>query len=189
MSRRLLTVDGLCSGYREPVTRSLSFAVDAGEVVGLSGPNGSGKSTILRVLTGEARIFSGRVARRPELRIAYQPQAGLGAGSRELPLRACELLRLMAVATENLPPLLQTLLDVRLDRLSGGQRQLLAVWAAIGQPADLLLLDEPTNNLDPDGEALLTCALRSLPGTRAALVISHERNFLEGVADRLVEVG
>ena len=183
---RLLSIDGLRAGYEGPVVGPLDFFVEAGEVVGLSGPNGCGKSTVMRVFTGEATIFSGAVNRADGLRVAYQPQTGFE--TTETPLRVREVLGLMDVGASDLPERLRRLLDVRMDRLSGGQRQLLVVWAAIGHPADLLLLDEPTNNLDPDGEALLVETLRNLTPGRAALVISHERDFLEKVADRMVEV-
>lgn len=186
MATRLLTIEGLRAGYEGPVVGPLDFCVDAGEVVGLAGPNGCGKSTVMRVLTGEAAMFDGRIARADGLRVAYQPQTGFAAA--ETPLRVREVLRLMDVDPSRLPERLRLLLDERMDRLSGGQRQLLMVWGAIGHPSDLLLLDEPTNNLDPDGEALLVRTLRALTPDRAVLVISHERDFLEQVADRLVEV-
>ncbi|SEO72092.1 ABC transporter [Aquisalimonas asiatica] len=186
MTTRLLTAEGLRAGYEGPVIGPLDFFVGAGEVVGLSGPNGCGKSTIMRVLTGEATVFSGRITRSDGLRLAYQPQTGFDTG--ETPLRVREVLRLMDVDAATLPERLRALLDVRVDRLSGGQRQLLMVWAAVGHPADLLLLDEPTNNLDPDGEALLAETLGTLGSQRGALVISHEQDFLRQVAHRLVEV-
>ena len=190
MTTRLLTVDGLRAGYEGPVVGPLDFCVESGEVVGLAGPNGCGKSTVMRVLTGEANIFGGSVRRREGLRLAYQPQYGLNTGgtTTEIPLRVREVLGLMAVSLDMLPQRLSTLLDVRVDRLSGGQQQLLMVWAAIGHPSDLLLLDEPTNNLDVDGEALLADTLRSLAPGRSALVISHERDFLTQVVDRMVEI-
>ncbi|QIT56208.1 ATP-binding cassette domain-containing protein [Aquisalimonas sp. 2447] len=190
MTTRLLTVDGLRAGYEGPVVGPLDFFVEAGEVVGLAGPNGCGKSTVMRVLTGEASVFAGTVTRREALRVAYQPQYGLNTGGAvsEIPLRVREVLRLMDVPADTLPARLAALVDVRVDRLSGGQQQLLMVWAAIGHPADLLLLDEPTNNLDTDGEALLADTLRSLAPGRAALVISHERDFLTQVVDRMVEI-
>jgi ATPase subunit of ABC transporter with duplicated ATPase domains len=183
----LITLDGVRAGYEAPVVGPLSFAVRPGEVVGLSGPNGCGKTTVMRVLTGEARVFAGRVERGPELDIAYQAQQGIEL--EELPLRALELFRLMSDADPGaLPARLQRILDRRIDRLSGGERQLLTVWSVLSHPARLLLLDEPTNNLDPDGEQLLSDALRGQAGHRGVLVISHENGFLQRVCDRLVEV-
>ncbi len=183
----LITFEGVRAGYEAPVVGPLSFAVRAGEVVGLSGPNGCGKTTAMRVLTGEARLFEGRVERGPQLDIAYQAQQGIEV--EELPLRALELFRLMSDADPGaLPARLQRILDRRIDRLSGGERQLLTVWSVLSHPARLLLLDEPTNNLDPDGERLLGEALCRTRGERGVLLISHELAFLERVCDRLVEV-
>jgi ATPase subunit of ABC transporter with duplicated ATPase domains len=77
----------------------------------------------------------------------------------------------------------------RVDRLSGGQFQLLNAWACLAGDAGLVLLDEPTNNLDPDGEALLVELLRRRPEGRTVLLVSHERPFLDQVADRVLELG
>ena len=184
----LITFEGVRAGYEAPVVGPLSFAVRPGEVVGLSGPNGCGKTTVMRVLTGEAQVFAGRVERSPGLAIAYQAQQGIELD--ELPLRAREVFRLMSDADPGeLPERLQRTLDQRIDRLSGGERQLIMVWSVLSHPGRLLLLDEPTNNLDPDGERLLGEALcRTKGGERGVLLISHELAFLERVCDRLVEV-
>jgi zinc transport system ATP-binding protein len=87
------------------------------------------------------------------------------------------------------PPRLAAWLDQRVDSLSGGQFQILSVWAVLGGPADLVLLDEPTNNLDPEGETILAHALQGGLEDRAVLLVSHERAFLERVSSRLLEVG
>jgi len=186
MTEALLEVDGLVAGYRGPVIGPLSFSLYPGEVVGLSGANGSGKSTVLRAVTGSARVFGGHIRQRPGARVAYQAQQPMEPG--ELPMRGSELLALMDADEATLPPRLRELLHLRVDRLSGGQRQLLLVWAALGHPADILFLDEPTNNLDPDGVDLLVQTLNQLPCYRSALVISHEQRFLDKVAHRVVEV-
>ncbi|MCC5812127.1 MAG: ATP-binding cassette domain-containing protein [Ectothiorhodospiraceae bacterium] len=188
MADALLTVTDLVAGYRGPVVGPLSFSLYPGEVVGLTGGNGVGKSTVLRALTGQATRFEGAVRRRADSRYAYQDQQP--PEIQELPLRAGELLALNAGSLPTtLPARLNALLDQRVDRLSGGQRQLLLVWAALLHPGEILLLDEPTNNLDTDGEALLVATLSELPAGRGALVISHEPDFLDRVADRVVEVG
>ncbi|WP_258868154.1 ATP-binding cassette domain-containing protein [Alkalilimnicola ehrlichii] len=182
----LLKVEGLVAGYAEPVVGPFSFTVGENEIVGLAGPNGSGKSTLLRALVGAARRFRGSIERAASLQLAYQSQHG--NRPEELPLKARELVRLMDGDAAALPPRLQALSDVRLDRLSGGQRQLFYVWAALSNPAPLVLLDEPTNNLDPKGVALLEQRLLDLEPGRAAVVVSHESEFLRRVCSRVIEL-
>ena len=65
---------------------------------------------------------------------------------------------------------------------------MLSVWAAIGGDAELVLLDEPTNNLDPQGELVLATEFEGGLHRRAALVVSHERRFLDRVCSRVLEV-
>ncbi len=186
MSETLLAVTDLVAGYEGPVVGPLSFELAAGEVVALTGANGAGKSTVLRALTGQARLFGGVIRRGGGVRLAYQAQQAPDIG--ELPLRAREFLALTGTPDPaRLPERLQRLLHLRLDRLSGGQRQLFLVWAALLHPGRVLLLDEPSNNLDTDGERLLAEALAALPPERGALVISHEPDFLARVAHRVVE--
>ena len=86
------------------------------------------------------------------------------------------------------PANLERLLDRRLDRLSGGQFQLMCVWSAQATEADLVLLNEPTNNLDPSSEQLLQEILAAEQRLRSVLLVSHEREFLEACCTRVVEV-
>lgn len=182
----LLRLQDIEAGYQRPLVGPLSFAVNPGEVVVLQGANGAGKSTLLRALTGQARVFAGRHQCAPGVSIGYQCQhSPLPA---ELPVTGAEFLQAAGANTARLPARLRDLLPWRLDRLSGGQWQLLRVWAVLAQPAQLLLLDEPTNNLDPEGEALLSDALASLEPGRGVLLVCHEAAFVAGVAARKVEV-
>lgn len=187
MSDSLLVTDGLVAGWEEPVTPPLSLALAAGEIVGLVGPNGAGKSTYLSALTGGGRIFDGRLDKRPGLRLALQTQASPPFAG--LPLSGVELLRLTGATPAGLPPWLADKLAWRLDRLSGGQRHFLALWAILQAPADVVLLDEPTNNLDVAGVAHLGDALRRRAGEGAGLlVVSHDHNFVDTVCHRIVTV-
>lgn len=184
----LLRAEGLVAGWQKPATQAVDFSLAAGEVVGLTGPNGVGKSTLLAAFAGRARIFSGRIEQQKGLRLALQtqdipPVVGL-------PLSGRELLALTGAGAAGLPPWLAGRIDMRLDRLSGGQRHYLALWAILQAPADLVLLDEPTNNLDAAGVAHLTAHLRERAEAGAGVVVvSHDAAFVETVCDRVVLLG
>ena len=185
MSALLVSARALVAGWERPATAPLEFALESGRILGLTGPNGVGKTTLLSALAGRARVFSGALERRPGLRLSLQtqdvpPVAGV-------PLSGRELLALTGAARDGLPPWLAGRLDDRLDRLSGGQRHYLALWAVLRAPADLILLDEPTNNLDAAGVAHLTSALRRLAGSGTGIVVvSHDHEFVEAVCDRVI---
>jgi ATPase subunit of ABC transporter with duplicated ATPase domains len=116
-------------------------------------------------------------------------QAQVPSRLREIPVTGVEILRLTGADHHEVPAPVRPLLDLRLDRMSGGQYQLLNVWACLGCGAELVFLDEPTNNMDPRATAALEeVVLSSREGGRGLLVVSHEHDFLERVATRLVEV-
>lgn len=184
----LLRAENLIAGWQSAATEAVDLVLAAGEIVGLTGPNGVGKSTLLAAFAGRAQIFSGRIELRRGLRLALQtqdipPVVGL-------PLSGRELLALTAAGAGGLPPWLSERLDLRLDRLSGGQRHYLALWAILQAPADLILLDEPTNNLDAAGVGHLTAHLRERAEAGAGIiVVSHDAAFVEAVCDRVVVLG
>lgn len=181
----LLHLEGLVAGWQQPATRPVELSLAAGEIVGLTGPNGVGKSTVLAAIAGRARVFSGRLTRPAGLRLALQTQDVPPVVG--VPLSGRELLALTGASPIGLPPWLADRLDQRLDRLSGGQRHYLALWAVLDTPADLLLLDEPTNNLDRAGVAHLARHLRDLAaGGRGILVVSHDAGFVAAACDRVV---
>jgi ATPase subunit of ABC transporter with duplicated ATPase domains len=184
----LLTVDAVVAGYRDPVVGPISLTVDEREIVGLAGPNGSGKTTLLGAVVGTSRVFSGRVRRHPGLRVAVQAQRL--ARLPEMPLTGADLLHATDAHRHPVPDAIAPLLALRLDRLSGGQYQLLHVWACLASPAQLVLLDEPTNNMDPQAVSTLTqLMVTGREQGRGAIVVSHDHQFLENVCTALVEVG
>jgi zinc transport system ATP-binding protein len=186
MSQPLLVANGLVAGYEAPVVGPLSFSVGPGEVVGLWGANGSGKSTLLRAIANKARIFEGELERRSELTLAWQMQQPVRLN--EMPLNGHDYLRFAQADREAPSERMVPWLDQRIDTLSGGQFQLLAVWAILGGWADLVLLDEPTNNLDPQGQQILAHILKSEQGMRAVLLVSHENSFLQQACDRVIDI-
>jgi zinc transport system ATP-binding protein len=182
----LIRVEGLVAGYGRPVVGPLSFSVAAGEVVGLWGANGIGKSTVLNAIGRAARLFRGSVERAPGLTLAYQEQQPVRLPV--MPLTGGDIMRAAGADQREAPPALQAMSTRRIDTLSGGQYQLLCVWAALGGTSDLVLLDEPTNNLDPPTEALLIEILAAGRGRRAVLLVSHERRFLDAACSRVLPV-
>ncbi|MCX8145666.1 MAG: ATP-binding cassette domain-containing protein [Azovibrio sp.] len=173
----LLEAHELVAGWQQPLTAPCSFSLKAGEILGLTGPNGAGKSTLLAALAGVGRIFAGMLRRPAGLRLGFQPQAQPPLAG--LPLSGSELLDLTGAPAEGLPPWLADCLSRRLDRLSGGQRQYLALWAVLQSPAQVLLLDEPGNHLDQPGIQHLCTALRQRAAAGAGiLLVSHDETLL-----------
>jgi ATPase subunit of ABC transporter with duplicated ATPase domains len=182
----VLELQEVVAGYSGPVVGPVSLTLMPGEVVGLFGSNGSGKSTLLGAITGSARIFSGEIRRVPGTRVIHHRQRPVRPP--ELPLTGYELLQLTGASAGKAPASLRDLLPARLDRLSGGQFQLLHIWACLGSPAALVLLDEPTNNLDPAAVDVLRDMLHNGSHGRAVLLVSHEGDFLRSVCRRIVRL-
>ncbi|MFN9678409.1 MAG: ATP-binding cassette domain-containing protein [Betaproteobacteria bacterium] len=167
-----------------------------GERLGLIGRNGSGKSSLLQVIAGRAALDAGELQRRDGLAVVLVEQEP------ELPaaptLHDSLLLRghVPALADERRRWQVQARLAEYLQRLgvdgslrpataSGGERKRAALALAFALEPDLLLLDEPTNHLDIGAiERLEDLVLRA----PAAIVITHDRRFLDRVATRIVEL-
>lgn len=180
----LLELIEVRAGYAQPVVGPVSFSISPGEVLGLKGVNGVGKTTLLKLLTGEARLFAGRINRQPGLTVSHHRQRP--ERPPELPLTGNEVLRIAAVPTGNLPARVAVLGQRCLDEMSGGEFQLLHAWACLAGPSRLVLLDEPTNNLDQDAINLLQAELKTLSTDRGVLLVSHDTPFLEASCDRIV---
>lgn len=188
MSNPLIEAKALVTGWQQPVIGPISFAVAPGEILGLTGPNGIGKTTLMSCLSGEAMLFSGEIHRHPGIRINLQTQQ-LPPLDR-LPLSGRELLALTQADHAGLPAWLQDKLDQRLDRLSGGQRQYLALWAVLQAPGDLILLDEPTNNLDQAGTHHLVQALHQrISDGSSIMLVSHDHEFMSEACTRMLRLG
>ncbi len=182
----LLTLDQLVAGYTRPITAPCSFTLHRGEVVGLHGPNGVGKSTLLNALAGGSQIHAGSLERAPGLRLRHLPQRPLRPT--EAPLSGFDLLRCMAAESVQPPPRLAAKLNTRIDRLSGGEYQLLCLWTCLGGDADVVLLDEPTNNLDREHTDLAAEEIAAERNRRATVVVSHDAEFLQQVCTRIIHV-
>lgn len=185
-SGNLLTLSNVMAGYARPVVGPVSFTVGPGQILGIGGPNGVGKSTLLRAITGMARIFSGSIQRADGLRLCHQWQRP--ELPPELALLGGELFAMLGADPRNAPPLINPLLNRPLYHLSGGQYQLLHTFACLCSPARLVLMDEPTNNLDGRALETLSEILEKLDPARAVLLVSHEKAFLERHCAQMIEV-
>ena len=180
-----------------PLFEGLTFGLDEGERIGLIGPNGAGKSSLLKILAGLEAPDEGALARRRGLKVGYlSQQLGLEEADEGLPVRevlerALEGLGLPGHAARLRMTDALSLAgfgdpEQGVGTLSGGRRRRLAVLAQALREPDLLLLDEPTNHLDLDGVLWLERFLSGLKGS--FLVVTHDRAFLERVANRVIEL-
>jgi ATP-binding cassette subfamily F protein 3 len=173
-----------------PILLGIDLSVLHGERVGVVGENGAGKSVLLKSLVGEIQPADGEVWVGPSIRIGYlaQDQETLDPASTPVDTlrEAHPLTEEGAVA--RLMSFLFSYEQVRrpIATLSGGERTRLQLLLLMLSGANLLVLDEPTNHLDIDSVEALEAALESFAGT--AIFISHDRYFLDRMADRIVEV-
>jgi ABC transport system ATP-binding/permease protein len=181
-----------------PLLDGAQLTVQTGERIGLIGRNGTGKSTLLRVIAGAIQLDDGEVQRRDGLRISFVEQEPELPPADTLRESLMERLRLAAGGPEEgrdswrLESLLTEFLqrfDLQGDQAagtsSGGQRKRAALALALALQPELLLLDEPTNHLDIEGIERLEELLLKVP---AAIVITHDRAFLDRIASEIVEL-
>ena len=177
-----------------PLFQNISFTISEGDRIGVIGPNGSGKSTLLEMLIGRVKPDIGDVAVRKGTRLSYVSQISeYAAGLTIRSVIESALERFAVPQAERASRFAETLgragfadLDVPAATLSGGWRKRLAIAEALVQAPDILLLDEPTNHLDLAGIQWLESILRNAPF--ACVVVSHDRYFLENIANEMVEL-
>ena len=200
-STTALQVEGLHKSFgRTHALRGLDLTVPTGQVTGFLGPNGSGKTTVIRVLLGLLRADSGKVtlldgdpwvdAVRLHRRIAYVP----GDVTLWPDLTGGEAIDILCRLSGRTDPRRR---DAMLERFeldptkkartySKGNRQKVALVAALSGDAELLLLDEPTSGLDPLMEAAFTQSIREVKDQgRSVLLSSHIFAEVEKLADRV----
>lgn len=191
----VLEVKNLKKAYGDQVLiDDLSFTVPKGAIVGIIGPNGAGKSTLFRMITGIKQPDSGTIKLGDTVVTAYVEQFRdemkddntvfeeishgqdiLRIGSYEIPSRAY-IGRFNFKGTDQ---------QKRVGDLSGGERGRLQLAKLLQVGGNLLLLDEPTNDLDVETLRALENALLEFPGS--AMVISHDRWFLDRIATHILD--
>ena len=178
----------------QPLFRDISLTVNDGDRIALIGPNGSGKSTLMKILAGDIDPDAGEVTLRKRARVTYIAQESEFAdGATVRSVLEAALARASVAEHEREQRLREIFgragfasLDDEAEAFSGGWRKRLAIIEAVVQQPDVLLLDEPTNHLDMAGIEWLEEMLRS--ARFASVVVSHDRYFLEGVANETMEL-
>ncbi len=182
----------LGAGYPGKVVFSKAqIEVKRGEKVALIGRNGEGKTTLMRVIMGELAPISGTAS------VGYNVHIGYYAQNQEDILDGNETVfsTLDRVAVGEIRTKLRDLLgaflfrgediDKKVSVLSGGERARLGMAMLMLEPYNLLALDEPTNHMDIHSKDILKQALKNYDGT--LIVVSHDRDFLDGLVDKMYE--
>ena len=176
------------------ILRDVSLRLHRGEIVTIIGPNGGGKTTLVRTALGIVAPTTGRVWRRPGLRVAYTPQKV--APDSILPITVERFLRLglrPAPTRKELHAALTrtgavALAEQQLAALSSGELQRVLMARAILRRPELLVLDEPVQGVDFAGEAALYDLIRALRDETGCgvLMVSHDLHFVMAGTDRVV---
>ena len=182
----------LTVGYPQKVVFShAQIEIKRGEKVALIGRNGEGKTTLMRVIMGELEPKSG------EAKVGHNVKIGYYAQNQEDILDPTETVfgTLDRIAVGEIRTKLRDLLgaflfkgediDKKVSVLSGGERARLGMAKLMLSPYNLLALDEPTNHMDIRSKDILKQALKAFDGT--LIVVSHDRDFLDGLVDKLYE--
>jgi len=172
------------------VLRGVDMVIERGEKVAFVGRNGEGKTTLSRILVGELD-HTGRLKTGHNVELGYfaQNQDEIMDGN----LTVLETVDRVAVGDirARMRDILGAFLfsgedvDKKVKVLSGGERSRLAMAVMLMQPFNLLILDEPTNHLDMRSKDILKNALLAFDGT--LIVVSHDREFLDGLVDKVFE--
>ncbi|MBQ0078487.1 MAG: ABC-F family ATP-binding cassette domain-containing protein, partial [Eubacterium sp.] len=186
----LLTLRHISRSFTEKtLLTDINLIIHEGEKTGLVGVNGSGKSTLLKIIAGALEPDDGEISRSNDLRVGYLPQNPdydpdktvteqvmeyAGAGVEEYVCKSF-------LSKMNLEDY-----DKKMGQLSGGQRKKVAIAAVFAGNSNLLVLDEPTNHMDNDIIEWMEERLIDYKG--AVFMITHDRYFLERVADRICEI-
>ncbi|HSK68100.1 MAG TPA: ABC-F family ATP-binding cassette domain-containing protein, partial [Candidatus Limnocylindria bacterium] len=195
LGRKVMALEGVSKGYGDKcLVRDFSYTLLRDERVGVVGPNGSGKSTLMRMLAGALPPDSGTVERGATVKIGWLPQVW------EAPrgdVRVIDYIREAGgevMTSEGAVPAAkmlerflfpQSVQWTPVSRLSGGEKRRLHLLRVLMGAPNVLLLDEPTNDLDTDTLTVLEDYLEGFKG--AVVAISHDRWFLDKVADTILE--
>ena len=170
--------------------KDLNLKIYRGERIGLIGKNGTGKSTLLKIINGleKASIGEFKIGERVSIGYYDQNHQGLGLNNNIIE----ELMYYFTLSEEEARNICGAFLfredDIykKISSLSGGEKARVAFMKLMLEKPNFLILDEPTNHLDIYSREILMNSLENYPGT--VLVVSHDRNFLDTVVNKIYEL-
>jgi len=185
------TVDVTKSFDGKLVFKDINITLERGDRVAFVGQNGQGKTTMAKIIAGLLPATSGKVEEGSNMHLSYYAQNQ----SELLDLKSTVMQVMEDKAPEEMRPRVRNILgsflfsgddaEKKVSVLSGGERARLAMASLIMKPCNFLILDEPTNHLDIYSKEILKNALKDYSGT--LLVISHDREFLSGLTNKVIE--
>ena len=195
----LLTCRSLSKSFgAQTLFQGIDLVVNSGERIGLIGPNGSGKSTLLKILSGLEEPDEGVILKSKHLLVGYLAQADIFDEEQSVFDNLCQSLSASGMDETEIQNRVQAILS-RTDfiddtqavkLLSGGWRKRLAICRVLQASPQVVVLDEPTNHLDIEGILWLEKIIGGglVNGPEAFVIVSHDRQFLENCATRMVEL-
>jgi ATP-binding cassette subfamily F protein 3 len=192
LDRVVFEGENLCKTYQvKPVLQNLNFVIQRKEKIAFVGRNGEGKTTLIRILQQELEPTSGKLTVGSMVKTGYYAQNqntlldldktvfqtidDIAVGDMRLKVRA--ILGSFLFGSDDI--------EKKVSVLSGGEKARLALAKLLLYPYNVLILDEPTNHLDMQSKDVLKNALLRYDGT--LLLVSHDRDFLQGLTDKVFE--
>ncbi len=190
--RVVMDIQHVGKSYGEKlVLKDVSIHVERGDKIAFVGQNGEGKSTLAKMLVNQLEPTKGKIEQGTNVLVSYYAQ-----NQSELLDTSITVMEMMDnIAPAEMRPRIRNILgtflfsgedvDKKISVLSGGERARLAMAAMILTPANVIIMDEPTNHLDIHSKEVLKNALLDFDGT--LIVVSHDRDFLAGISNKVYE--
>jgi ATP-binding cassette subfamily F protein 3 len=186
-------VEGLKKAYGDHVVfDNVHLTIERGDKIAFVGKNGEGKSTLVKCIMNEIK-YDGSLKLGHNVQIGYFAQNAASLLNEDLTV----FQTIDDIAQGDIRNKIKDLLGAfmfggenstkKVKVLSGGERTRLALLKLLLEPVNLLILDEPTNHLDLKTKDILKSALKDFDGT--LIVVSHDRDFLDGLVDKVYEFG
>jgi ATPase subunit of ABC transporter with duplicated ATPase domains len=191
---QVAVIEGLAKAYgKRVIYEDFNLTIRRGERWAVMGRNGAGKTTLLKMLAGALAPDDGEVRLGASLKMGYFAQQSLDLMDADLtvfeqlqkdfPREGVGALRSLAGAFQ----FSGDDVDKKVRALSGGEKSRLAMARMLFDPPNFLVLDEPTNHLDLATKEMLVDSLKAFEGTM--IFVSHDRAFLRGISNRVLELG